>query len=48
MKKTLVSTASEIKVLTSCDVIFAIIWLVTALVRNAPAKPIRIFLLNKR
>jgi hypothetical protein len=38
----------EINELTSGDVNLAIAWLISAPVRNAPAKPIRIFLLNKR
>jgi hypothetical protein len=38
----------EIKELASGEVDLAIAWLIPAPVRNAPAKPIRIFLLNKR
>ena len=47
-KNMLVSTAIDIKELTIGEVILDITWLVPALVTNAPAKPIRIFLLNKR
>jgi hypothetical protein len=47
-RNTLVSTTKEIKELTSGDVNLAIAWLVPALMRNAPIKPIRIFLLNRR
>jgi hypothetical protein len=48
VKKTLVSTTKEIKELTGGVVNLVIAWLVAAPVRNAPEKPIRIFLLNKR
>jgi hypothetical protein len=34
--------------LTSSEVDVAIAWLIPAPVRNAPVKPIRIFLLNKK
>ena len=43
----LVST-KEIRELTAEDVNLVIAWLVAAPARNAPEKPIRIFLLNKR
>ena len=43
----LVSTTKE-RELTAEDVSFVIAWLVAAPARNAPEKPIRIFLLNKR
>jgi hypothetical protein len=44
----LVSTTKEITELTAEDVNLVIAWLVAAPARNAPEKPIRIFLLNKR
>jgi len=47
-RNTLVSTTNEIKELTTGDVNLVIAWLVPAPVRNAPVKPIRIFLLNRR
>jgi len=43
-----VSATIEIKEFTSGEVDLDIAWLIPAPVRNAPAKPIRIFLLNKR
>jgi hypothetical protein len=42
------SATIEIKEFTSGEVDLDIAWLIPAPVRNAPAKPIRIFLLNKR
>jgi hypothetical protein len=47
-RNTLNSATNEIKELISGEMNLDIAWLVPALVRNAPAKPIRIFLLNKR
>jgi hypothetical protein len=47
-RNTLVSTTKEINELISGEVNFAIAWLVPAPIRNAPIKPIRIFLLNRR
>jgi len=44
----LVSTTKAITELTEEDVNLDIAWLVAAPARNAPEKPIRIFLLNKR
>jgi hypothetical protein len=48
VRYTLVSITKETKELTAGDVNLVIAWLVAAPARNAPEKPIRIFLLNKR